>query len=61
MTTKKTKWEMFHDESYYGMYAVRPINDKSFNSPRLFHFVLKDDAEKFLELINKSFHSVETI
>jgi hypothetical protein len=49
-----TKWEMYEDQSFYNMYAVRDASDKSFNSPRLFHFNHKSDAEKFIELLNKS-------
>lgn len=47
-------WEMYCDEGYYGMWAVRDNRDRSFNSPRLFHFNLKEDAEKFFELAQKS-------
>ena len=50
------EWEMFYDIGYYDMWAVRPIGDKSMNSPRLFHFAKEDDARKFLSLIHKSNH-----
>jgi hypothetical protein len=55
---KKVKWEMFLDSSYYDMWAVRPVGDKDFNSPRLFHFILKEDAEQFKALLEKSFCAV---
>lgn len=47
-------WEMFRDPSHYDMWAVRDIWDKSFASPRLFHFYEKEDAEQFFKLIQKS-------
>jgi hypothetical protein len=53
----RTEWECFQDESYYDCWAVRPIGDHDFLSPRLFHFVEKADAELFRELINKSYHA----
>jgi len=49
-------FEMFQDKVFYNMYAVRPVGDKNYNSPLLFHFNFKKDAEKFLELIEGSFH-----
>jgi hypothetical protein len=49
------KYEMFLDEAYFHLWAVRPEDDKDFNSPRLFHFVKKEDAEKFKELIEKAY------
>ena len=52
------KWEMFQDDSFFGMWAIRPKEDKDFNSPRLFHFALKEDAESFKLLIEKSHLSV---
>ena len=48
------EWELFYDDSYFGMWAVRDKCDRSFESPRLFHFIEKVDAEKFLELIKKA-------
>lgn len=50
----KTKWELFMDISFYHMWAVRPIRDKDFNSPRLFHFTFKRDAEKFKTLAEEA-------
>lgn len=57
--SNKTKWEMFNDPSYYDMWAVRPVGDKDFNSPRLFHFTMEDDARKFMSLLDKCFLSVK--
>lgn len=44
------KWELFLDESFYEMWAVRPEGDKDFNSPRLFHFGTKEEAQVFKDL-----------
>jgi hypothetical protein len=52
------QWEIFEDVTFYDFWAVRPKKDRDFNSPRLFHFQFKEDAEKFLELIEKSHHAV---
>lgn len=38
-------WEVFCDESYYGMWAVRRVGDRDFNSSQLFHVTSKDEAE----------------
>jgi len=48
------KYELFEDISYYHLWAVRPEGDRDFKSPRLFHFVRKEDAEKFKLLIEKA-------
>lgn len=48
-------FEMFKDDSYFHLWAVRDIRDRSFNSPRLFHFAKKEDAEKFKELLERSY------
>jgi hypothetical protein len=53
--SKKIKWEVFIDYSYYHLWAVRPVGDKSFNSQRIFHFVEKSDAEKLKELLEKAY------
>lgn len=55
---KKTKWEMYCDGAFYHMWAVRDSADKSFDSPRLFHFSSKADAEAFLKLAEKAHVSV---
>lgn len=52
------KWELFQDELNYDMFSVRPVGDKNFNSPRLFCFVEREDADKFKELVEKSYHAV---
>ena len=49
------KWETFTDESYHNMIAVRPIGDTDFNSPRLFHFIFPENAEKFKLLAEMAF------
>ena len=51
-------WEMFSNPSYYDMWAVREVGDRSFESPRLFHFVFKEDAEAFKALLEKSYHAI---
>lgn len=48
------KYEIFEDFSYYNMWVVRPVGDRDFNSPRLFHFALKKDADKFKDLIEQA-------
>ena len=48
------EWVLFLDHSFYNMFCVHPKGDTDFNSPRRFHFVFKDDAERFKELIEKS-------
>lgn len=53
------KWEIFMDKNYFDFWAVRPKNDKDFNSPRLFHFAFKEDAEMFLKLVEKSYHAIK--
>lgn len=50
----ETKWEMFLDESYFHMWAVRPMGDRNLDSPRLFHFIKKEDAEAFKKLVEVS-------
>ena len=50
----ETNWEMFCDIGYFDLWAVRDTSDKSFNSPRLFHFVEQEDAKAFLALVKKS-------
>jgi len=60
METSTEKWEMFCDDSYYHLWAVRRIGDKDFNSPQLFHFSLKEDAEQMKALLEKSFTATKT-
>ena len=59
MTKDKTKWHMYQDPSYYDMWAVAPVDDHDFNSPRLFHFYWKPEAEDFLRLMELAVCSVK--
>jgi hypothetical protein len=54
--TQQTKgsWEMFCDESHYGMYFVRQTAEKDFNSPQSFHFVHKIDAAVALDVLSRA-------
>jgi hypothetical protein len=52
------EWEMYQDEAYYGMWAVRPVQDRAFESPRLFHFADHADALGFLSLVRRSHHAI---
>lgn len=47
-------WEMFEDDGYYGMWAVRPKGDRGLNSPQLFHFTRREDAEDFKALAERA-------
>lgn len=53
------QWEIFCDEDFFYMWAVREVGDKDFNSPRLFHYTNKEDAEKLKELLEKSHCTVK--
>lgn len=53
MEAVKTNWEYFCDESYYEMWAVRDINDRSFHSQRLFHVPSMEEAMALCELLNE--------
>ena len=55
------EWVLFEDVSFYDMFCVCPKDDKDFNSPRRFHFIFKDDAEQFIELIRKSHCAIPNI
>lgn len=49
------KWEMFCDDSYFGLWAVRPVNEKkSMSSPRLFHFDTREQAKQFKKLVENA-------
>ena len=52
MAAKKVEWEFFMDESYYGKWAVRPKDDKDFDSPRLFHVDNRPKAIGLCTLLN---------
>jgi hypothetical protein len=45
------KYELFIDESYYGLFCVRNKDDTRFNSPMSFHFETIRDAIEFKRLI----------
>ena len=55
----RVKWEVFQDELFYSMWAVRPIGDHDFDSPRLFHLPDKSAAEEFKAMLDKSYHAVK--
>ena len=48
------EWEVFIDDSYYGMFCVRVKDDRDFNSPVSFHFMVKEKALQFVELLKES-------
>lgn len=48
---KKPEYEIFCDESYYGLWCVRSKDDRRFESPMSFHFMVKEDAETFKRLL----------
>lgn len=50
MSEKELKWECFCDEAYYGTWAVRNIDDKSFNSA--IHVNTKEEAEFLVNELN---------
>jgi uncharacterized Fe-S cluster-containing radical SAM superfamily protein len=50
----KRKYEMFMDDAYYGMYCVRDISNRNFNSATSWHFPTKEKAEEFLKIIRKA-------
>lgn len=60
METKKPAWEMYNDIGYFDMWAVRDAADRSFNSPRLFHFARHEDAVAFKALAEKSSCAINT-
>ena len=47
----KREYEMFLDDNYYGLRCVRDKSDRGFNSRTSRHFIKKEDALKFLELL----------
>lgn len=51
---KGRKWERFLDYSYYDMACVKKVNDKSFNSPDVYHFNTMEEAEIFSSLLAKA-------
>ncbi len=61
MKNDAVEWEMFEDMCYYDMYAVRPVGDKAFDSPRLFHFSSFEDARACRDLLNKAYCAREVV
>lgn len=53
------EWEMFCDESYYHMWAVRPFGNKNFNSPLLFHVQTKEEAYALRDWFNEGTYLVD--
>lgn len=53
-TQTNSKWEVFCDLGYYDMWAVRPVGDRDFDSPQLFHFATQPDANAFAALAEKA-------
>lgn len=49
---KDDMWEYYLDNTYYDLWAVRPVDDKNFNSGLLFHVSSENEAEKLTELLN---------
>jgi len=54
LTIDPRTYEMFEDESYYGMWCVRDKADRDFNSRTSWHFTHKKDAYDFLMLLTKA-------
>ena len=48
------EWEAYVDTSYFDMVCVRLVSDKDFNSDTSFHFMRKDEAEEFIDLLKIS-------
>lgn len=46
------EWEVFADQSYYGLICVRCLSvPREFNSPLSFHFETMSDASQFAKLV----------
>lgn len=48
------KWEMFSDPAYFDLYCVKPVDEKAFNSDKVFHFNTVQEATEFIRLIGIS-------
>ncbi len=46
------RWEIFCDSSYYHLWAVRPENDRSFQSQKLFHVQSEAEAKALQAILN---------
>ena len=55
----RVAWEVFPDPAFFGMFCVKPVGDRDFNSPRSFHFVESKDAVEFKRLLDISSHAVK--
>jgi len=53
-TTIIGEWEIFHDESHFGLWAIRPVGDDDFNSPHLFHIDNYNEALALAILLDKT-------
>lgn len=60
-SVQSVEWEMFQDPAHFDMWAVRPVGDHVFNSPRLFHFAKEDQARRFLSLLRLSPHAAPQV
>ncbi len=45
-------WEFFEDLCYFGLWAVRPMGDRDFNSHLLFHVVSEQEAITLCGVLN---------
>lgn len=52
-------FEMFCDDAFFHMWAVRPEGDRDFRSPQLIHFNKKEDAEQFKNLAEKGIWAIK--
>ena len=59
--TRRVRWGMERDHSYFSMWAVHPVGDDSEYSLRRFMFLEKQDAEAFIHLLEKSCHEVPSV
>lgn len=48
-----TKWEYYLDHSYFDMWAVRRLDDKNFNSDKLFHLMSMEEAVALSDTLNE--------
>lgn len=48
------QWECFCDAAYWDMWAVRPVGDRDFSSPQLFHVANEVRAMQLVALLNEA-------
>lgn len=48
------KYEIFLDEGYFHLYAVRAIGDKEFDRLHVYHLASREDAEALKCLLEKT-------